>query len=483
MREWLAGLVGDSLAPVVSVVVSTAIVILLALVIIGLAKRVFAGTGGMGGRSRAPRLAILDVSPVDPKRKLVLVRRDDTEHLLLIGGQNDLVVESGIQRVRTRRVDGPSAVRTEPEVAPEPRAPLPQRRTPPQETLVEPPVPASREVQVPARRPVANPVRDASTEPADLSITPAATRALSQETASDRTGERPLPARAPSEDRGSPPPEASAPALPAFLGVMASRPQPVVRPQTAPTPAAPSARSGSEGQRGMTQPSDNPPPPASAAPIAQPRSMATPTLPPAVVIPPRPSEPEASATPEPFRLEDEALLPHRAAPQPVRSPYQDTSPTQTSDPIPPIVPPMRSSPPVRADDDDVHTPKDASDDAPAAGERQPLSVRSFATTIQARRATPLAPPAAPASPTITAEPMIERAPVRPDAGPAQARTPAVPTDTTPNSSTPGSDDAPTGPAPATAEPASKAPAARTLTLEEEMERLLHDFTLDVSDRR
>jgi flagellar protein FliO/FliZ len=42
------------------------------------------------------RLGVVEVTPIDVRRKLVLVRRDDTEHLLLIGQQGDLVVEAGI---------------------------------------------------------------------------------------------------------------------------------------------------------------------------------------------------------------------------------------------------------------------------------------------------------------------------------------------------------------------------------------------------
>ena len=48
--------------------------------------------GGKGGK----RVAISDIVSVDGKRKLVLVRRDNVEHLLLIGGATDIVVESGI---------------------------------------------------------------------------------------------------------------------------------------------------------------------------------------------------------------------------------------------------------------------------------------------------------------------------------------------------------------------------------------------------
>lgn len=49
-----------------------------------------------GGRSRQPRLQVLDAAAVDTRRRLVLVRRDNVEHLILIGGPTDIVVESGI---------------------------------------------------------------------------------------------------------------------------------------------------------------------------------------------------------------------------------------------------------------------------------------------------------------------------------------------------------------------------------------------------
>ncbi len=42
------------------------------------------------------RLSIVEVSPIDGKRRLVLIRRDDKEHLLVVGATGELVVESGI---------------------------------------------------------------------------------------------------------------------------------------------------------------------------------------------------------------------------------------------------------------------------------------------------------------------------------------------------------------------------------------------------
>lgn len=44
----------------------------------------------------APRLGVSEQVMVDGRRKLVLVRRDDVEHLILTGGPVDVVIETGI---------------------------------------------------------------------------------------------------------------------------------------------------------------------------------------------------------------------------------------------------------------------------------------------------------------------------------------------------------------------------------------------------
>ena len=49
----------------------------------------------MSGR-RGQRLGISEYHELDKTRRLVLIRRDNVEHLILIGGPQDLVVESGI---------------------------------------------------------------------------------------------------------------------------------------------------------------------------------------------------------------------------------------------------------------------------------------------------------------------------------------------------------------------------------------------------
>lgn len=50
-----------------------------------------------GGKNRQPRLQVLDAAAVDARRRIVLVRRDDVEHLVMIGGPTDVVIESGIR--------------------------------------------------------------------------------------------------------------------------------------------------------------------------------------------------------------------------------------------------------------------------------------------------------------------------------------------------------------------------------------------------
>lgn len=52
--------------------------------------RVTAGRGG------PRRLAIVELLSVDAKRRLALVRRDDVEHLVMLGAAGETVIERGI---------------------------------------------------------------------------------------------------------------------------------------------------------------------------------------------------------------------------------------------------------------------------------------------------------------------------------------------------------------------------------------------------
>jgi hypothetical protein len=97
------------------------------LALIGVAAwlvRRFAGSriGANTQRGRMPRLAVIDAAAVDGRRRLVLVRRDNVEHLLMIGGPTDIVVEPNI----VRAAPGRDQIPQRPNAAEPPRlAPMP----------------------------------------------------------------------------------------------------------------------------------------------------------------------------------------------------------------------------------------------------------------------------------------------------------------------------------------------------------------------
>jgi flagellar protein FliO/FliZ len=43
------------------------------------------------------RVKVIETTAIDARRRLVLVRRDDAEHLLLLGANGETVVETGIR--------------------------------------------------------------------------------------------------------------------------------------------------------------------------------------------------------------------------------------------------------------------------------------------------------------------------------------------------------------------------------------------------
>lgn len=60
------------------------------------AMKHFAGKMRIGKWRNGQRIGVVDMVAVDNARRLVLVRRDNVEHLLLLGDEGDLVVEGGI---------------------------------------------------------------------------------------------------------------------------------------------------------------------------------------------------------------------------------------------------------------------------------------------------------------------------------------------------------------------------------------------------
>jgi hypothetical protein len=74
-------------------VIIAAVALLVILLILIAIFRAFSSR--VSGR-RGQRLGISEYHELDKTRRLVLIRRDNVEHLVLIGGPQDVVVESGI---------------------------------------------------------------------------------------------------------------------------------------------------------------------------------------------------------------------------------------------------------------------------------------------------------------------------------------------------------------------------------------------------
>ena len=99
----------QELIPIEYLIVAAAV--LAVLFVITLLFRAFAGRSGGADSSR---LAVSETLEVDKYRRLVLLRRDDVEHLVLIGGGQDVVVEAAIRPGVQRREEMPAAPRVIP---------------------------------------------------------------------------------------------------------------------------------------------------------------------------------------------------------------------------------------------------------------------------------------------------------------------------------------------------------------------------------
>lgn len=52
-------------------------------------------------KGQAKRLTVTEIAALDARRRLVLVKRDQTEHLILLGVNHETVIESGIAAPKT----------------------------------------------------------------------------------------------------------------------------------------------------------------------------------------------------------------------------------------------------------------------------------------------------------------------------------------------------------------------------------------------
>jgi hypothetical protein len=181
MRDWLESVAGAAYATAMLWTFGALVLLLVVLLLIKIVRNLTFGTFVAGGRHRKARLAVMDAAAVDSHRRLVLVRRDDVEHLLLIGGPSDVVVEQNIRLSPAQRRPAEEAPREhavaeerpQPTIAVAPQAIAPQPPAAPaphapQQPAAAHPVPLQRPQPVqPAPRPVAPaPVAHAPAAPA-----------------------------------------------------------------------------------------------------------------------------------------------------------------------------------------------------------------------------------------------------------------------------------------------------------------------------
>ena len=110
--QFITSLFGGSAGTLLNAAFALGIV--LVLIVFGLwALKLLTRASERMGRSKQPRLSIVDSATVDGKRKVMIIRRDNVEHVVMTGGPQDLVIESGIAVAETpqpeRRAPRPAA--------------------------------------------------------------------------------------------------------------------------------------------------------------------------------------------------------------------------------------------------------------------------------------------------------------------------------------------------------------------------------------
>ena len=291
-----------------------AVSLLVLLVLIWIVTRFIFGNrirATAAGRTRQPRLGVVDAYDLDRQRQLVLVRRDNVEHLLMIGGPNDVLVESTIVRAaieaRPRQVaSGDDTLAPTPQIgalAPAAlpamppietafvRPPPPTPSTPGRPVVVgppqappAPPPPPSVRPPGPASMPLARPLEPAASAAPTVEDAPAKPRfefpRFHRPAESSPDDSKPMPVREPPRPAAEPPrpvapplrttPEAPKPVLPAARPPEPAKPAfEVPKPMEPPRPAAEAQKPVFEPPRsapGGARPTTEKPPATAARP-------------------------------------------------------------------------------------------------------------------------------------------------------------------------------------------------------------------------
>ncbi len=275
-------------AVLAAIIVLIFVVLLLYRLLFG--RRLRAATNG---RARQPRLGIVDAYDLDRQRQLVLVRRDNVEHLIMIGGPTDVVVESSIVRTQSagspREKDGSGPMvggfAPSPALAGSP-TPGALAQTPAATAL--PPAGSRTEPFMAARSEPGMVSRDdAASGRAEPALGMPMPSPAVERPAAERNGARPV---------AIPDPSAPAPAFAPGSGESTQPARPVPpRPSTLP-PRPPSAPQGAASSAPSDRPAATRPPLPPRPPVQRPPLPPRPSL--ASSLPPRPARPPLPNRPE-----------------------------------------------------------------------------------------------------------------------------------------------------------------------------------------
>lgn len=96
MVIWLSNQIGTTAANIITSIVFCVIICIALALIILFVSRFNKKRLNIHRNKRPPRLTLCETIAIDRTRRLVLVRCDNKEHLLLIGGLTDIVVEANM---------------------------------------------------------------------------------------------------------------------------------------------------------------------------------------------------------------------------------------------------------------------------------------------------------------------------------------------------------------------------------------------------
>lgn len=94
--QFMTALFGESTGTFLNMAFALGIVLVLIVIGTWLLKLATQGRDSMRRGGGQKRLSVVDSAVVDGRRRVLIVRRDNVEHLIMTGGPQDLLIESGI---------------------------------------------------------------------------------------------------------------------------------------------------------------------------------------------------------------------------------------------------------------------------------------------------------------------------------------------------------------------------------------------------